>query len=275
MISGALHHVEASDRLPDMTLGLVEVALEMRALWWPSHTGETTTRGEQAGKAMQRRQRMTTGAAIGTLLLIAGCADGEPADEQIQTGEATDAPGVGPGPDPADQGDTADGGQEMPGPEATGVFVAPDGSELGTVELRVSGDSTEVRVRVTELEPGFRGLHIHEFGVCEPDSADPEDPSNTGDSMSAGGHLNPDDSDHGDHVGDLSPLLVTEAGEAELTVVSDRFTVDDLRDGGGAAFMVHSEADNFAHIPERYGEPDEDTLDTGDAGDRVACAVIE
>ena len=50
-----------------------------------------------------------------------------------------------------------------------------------------------------------------------------------------------------------------------------------LLDVDGSAIIVHSDADNFAHIPERYAEdgPDEDTLKTGDAGDRTACGVVE
>ena len=99
--------------------------------------------------------------------------------------------------------------------------------------------------------------------------------SQLGDFLSAGAHLNPDDTDHPDHAGDLPSLLVMDNGEATLAATTDRFTIDDLLDEDGTAFMVHSEADNFAHIPDRYDEPDQDTLDTGDAGDRLACAVIE
>jgi Cu-Zn family superoxide dismutase len=38
--------------------------------------------------------------------------------------------------------------------------------------------------------------------------------------------------------------------------------------------MVHAGADNFANIPDRYGEPDQTTLNTGDAGGRAACGVV-
>ena len=41
--------------------------------------------------------------------------------------------------------------------------------------------------------------------------------------------------------------------------------------------MIHADRDNYANVPERYAPegPDEDTTKTGDAGDRIACAVIE
>ncbi|MEE6282037.1 superoxide dismutase family protein [Georgenia sp. MJ170] len=203
---------------------------------------------------MRLQRPLTTSAAIGALLLLAACGDeaGDVPDEQVQTTEPATTE-----------------------PAATGTFHDTGGQEVGTVELTEGAGTTEVSVRVTGLEPGFHGLHVHDIGECEPDSVDPQDPESTGDFLSAGGHLNPDDADHGEHAGDLSSLLVLENGEAVLTTVTDRFTVADLGDADGTAFMVHSDYDNFAHIPERYGEPDADTLGTGDAGDRVACAVIE
>ena len=52
---------------------------------------------------------------------------------------------------------------------------------------------------------------------------------------------------------------------------------EDLLDDDGTALMVHSDADNFANIPERYAPEgaDEDSTSTGDAGDRAACGVVE
>ena len=55
------------------------------------------------------------------------------------------------------------------------------------------------------------------------------------------------------------------------------FTVADLREADGSAVRIHAAPDNYANVPERYApeSPDEDTTKTGDAGDRLACAVIE
>lgn len=135
----------------------------------------------------------------------------------------------------------------------------------------------QLSVEVSDLEPGFHGLHIHAIGTCEADSAAPDDPEDTGDFLSAGSHLNPDDSEHPDHAGDLPTLLVMEDGTATLTFHSDRLSMDELNDEDGAALIVHSTADNYANIPERYAPdgPDADTTSAGDAGGRVACGVIE
>jgi Cu-Zn family superoxide dismutase len=84
---------------------------------------------------------------------------------------------------------------------------------------------------------------------------------------------------HGDHAGDLPPLLVTADGRAYASFATDRFSLDSLRDVDGSAVMVHADRDNLAHIPTRYtvggvAGPDLTTRNTGDAGARVACGVI-
>ena len=93
---------------------------------------------------------------------------------------------------------------------------------------------------------------------------------------SAIGHLKAAGQSHGDHVGDMSSLLVKRNGTATLRLTTDRFTLADLRDADGSAVMVHAGPDNFANIPPRYAPdgPDQATLDTGDSGARVACGAI-
>lgn len=152
-----------------------------------------------------------------------------------------------------------------------------DGGELGTVEVSEAEGALEFTVDVSGMEPGFYGLHVHGIGECEPDSAAPDDPADTGAFKSAGGHIGADDSTHPDHPGDLPVLLVQESGEASMMFKTDRLTTEDFLDEDGAAMMVHSKPDNYANIPERYAPdgPDEDTTGAGDAGDRLACGVIE
>lgn len=160
--------------------------------------------------------------------------------------------------------------------EVSAKFVDPDGKKVGTVEVEEDDGATQVNVRVSGLSAGYHGFHVHTTGKCEADSAAPDDPSKTGDFLSAGGHLNPDESAHGEHLGDLPSLLVNEDGTADLEFTGP-FTLDDLRDADGSAVMIHSGPDNYANVPERYAPEgaDEDTTKTGDAGDRIACAVIE
>lgn len=216
------------------------------------------------------RTRLTAAVLAAPLLLAASaCAEaGEPTDETDTetTAETTAATSEAVADDQA-------GGS----PDATASVVDPSGTDIGMAEFTDSDGMMQVSVEVSDLEPGFHGLHIHDVGVCEPDSAAPDDPENTGDFLSAGSHLNPDDSEHPDHAGDLPALLVMEDGTATITFASDRLNMDDLNDEDGTALMVHSAADNYANIPERYAPdgPDEDSTSTGDAGDRVACGVID
>jgi len=140
-----------------------------------------------------------------------------------------------------------------------------DGDRVGKVWLRERRRDGGVVVfaRVRDMPPGFHGFHIHTTGECEPPGF-----------VSAGGHFNPSDADHGAHAGDLPSLLVNEDGRGMLATVTDRFSLSDLRDADGSAVMVHSGRDNYANIPARYGGPDQETLNTGDAGSRLACGVV-
>lgn len=164
-----------------------------------------------------------------------------------------------------------------PAPDLSVPFVDPDGAEKGTVALTFAADgTTTVRVAASGLPQGLHGFHVHKTGTCEPDSEDPAKPGTTGDFLSAGGHVAQEGQTHGDHDGDLPSLLVGADGSAELVTTTDRLSREDVLDDDGSAVMVHAAADNFANLPDRYSPaPDETTLKTGDAGARIACAVLE
>lgn len=193
-----------------------------------------------------------------------GATAGSPAATAAGTSAATATP-VAPG---------TPGGMDA---DAMATLRNAQGAEIGTATLTESDGAMHVEVDVRDQEAGFYGLHIHGTGLCEPNSAAPNSPGNRGDFLSAGGHLGVGEADHPDHAGDLPSLLVMENGQAHLSFRTDRVALNDLTDGDGAALMLHGGRDNFANIPERYapGGPDEDTLNTGDAGNRLACGVIE
>lgn len=155
---------------------------------------------------------------------------------------------------------------------ATADIMNTNGRIIGEVWILSPDDSTTNTLQISTtikggLTPGFHGFHIHEFGKCELGLESPF--------ASAGGHFNPDGTTHGHHAGDLPSLLVLDDGTAALVYNTDATLIEDLLDGDGSAFIIHSGHDNFANIPERYGGPDETTLSAGDAGSRVACGVIE
>lgn len=151
-------------------------------------------------------------------------------------------------------------------------LMSAENGEAGTVKFERRGTGLDVVAEVSGLTPGFHGFHIHETGTCEPDAP-------MGAFDTAGGHFASASQTHGDHSGDMPPLLAREDGTARATFSTDRFNLEDLADQDGSAVMIHADRDNQANIPDRYraGErpgPDTDTLDTGDSGDRVACGVV-
>ncbi|HVM12836.1 MAG TPA: superoxide dismutase family protein [Egibacteraceae bacterium] len=188
---------------------------------------------------------------LGAVLLLAACGEDDTAPAEPDDGQTPE--------DTALQDDAAEG--------ALTVDLRNTADEpVGTVALSPDGGRTRVQVSVSGLEPGFHGFHLHENAECDPDA--PDGPFTT-----AGGHLNPGATPHGEHAGDLPNLLVGSDGRAEMTVSTDRFTVEDLT----GAFIIHAMADNHANIPERYldgAQVDEETLATGDAGGRQACGVV-
>jgi Cu-Zn family superoxide dismutase len=165
--------------------------------------------------------------------------------------------------DHGDHGAKGDHGKRVRYASATLTNAA--GEQVGRVRMheRRRNGVVEVLARVRDLPPGFHGFHIHTTGRCDA-------PGFT----TAGGHFNPAGASHNAHAGDLPSLLVNADGTAKLATATDRFTIPDLRDADGSAVVVHSGPDNFANIPPRYGTPDQETLNTGDSGSRIACGVV-
>jgi superoxide dismutase, Cu-Zn family len=178
--------------------------------------------------------------------------------------------------DPSGHGVAADS------PETTveGEFENASGTSVGTVSFVEEDGHLVVTVDAENMTPGFHGLHIHTVGKCEPNSTAPAG-GEPGNFLSAGGHLQVDGRTEHPASGDLTSLQVGQDGTGTLTTTTDAVTLDDLRADGGRAVIIHEGADNFANIPNRYTlpggapVPDNETLMTGDAGGRVACAVIQ
>ncbi|MEU6429435.1 superoxide dismutase family protein [Microbispora sp. NPDC046973] len=172
------------------------------------------------------------------------------------------------------------GPSESAGGSATAVIKNTAGRALGTVRVeRYDAKKSRVSVSVRGLTPGFHGFHVHAAGLCDARSVDRA----TGSAFSsAGSHLGP--GEHGDGAGDMPPLLAAADGTASASFVTDRFTLEQLGDANGSAFVVHAGPDNLAHIPDRYFHrpdatgatgPDATTRKTGDAGARIGCGVVK
>lgn len=165
----------------------------------------------------------------------------------------------------------------------TAEIKTPTGTTVATADISFADDVATVTVETTQagvLTPGFHGLHIHQVGKCESNSVAPTGGA-PGDFLSAGGHFQVEGHTGHPMSGDLSSLQVLADGSAKLVTTTDAFTAENLLDGEGTAIVIHEKADNFGNIPpEKYQQvngtpgPDENTMNTGDAGKRVACGVI-
>ena len=126
--------------------------------------------------------------------------------------------------------------------------------------MQAPGTPTLIKGTIEGLEPGLHGFHIHEFG----------DMSKGCETM--GGHYNPDDVAHGDvekgHVGDLGNIEADENGIAIFSIHAKRVDLIGDRSVVGRGLVVHADKDDLGH------GGDEESLKTGNAGDRLACGVI-
>ena len=146
------------------------------------------------------------------------------------------------------------------GPTATATLAPTAGNgTTGSVHFAQAGETVRVTGEIRGLRPGAEhGFHVHERGDCS-----------SGDGMSAGGHFNPGGAPHGrhgagtHHVGDLPSLRANANGVARFD-----FTSTSIRLGNGPnsvvgkGLIVHRDPDDFTTQP------------TGNAGPRLACAVI-
>ncbi len=136
------------------------------------------------------------------------------------------------------------------------------GTDVGTVTLK-SSDTSGVAFEfdLKGLPPGDHAVHVHQTPLCDAPSFE-----------SAGPHLNPAGRQHGlenplgPHMGDMNNITVAADGSAKGSIENPRVVArtgaGSLAEMGGAAIVVHAQADDMKSDP------------AGNAGDRIACGVI-
>ncbi|MUL44511.1 superoxide dismutase [Mycobacterium sp. CBMA293] len=215
--------------------------------------------------------------------VVAACAP----PGQVATSQPGTPPAVWTGVEhaPQAQGEKAEAPKAAPiGEKLVTELKTPEGVTVATAEFLFNGGFATLTVKTTEpgvLAPGFHGLHIHSTGKCEPNSAAPAGGA-PGDFLSAGGHFQVPGHTAHPMSGDLASLQVRSDGSAQLVTTTDAFTAEQLLAGNKTALIIHEKADNFGNIPaDRYQQiqgaapgADEASMNTGDAGKRVACGVI-
>ena len=141
-------------------------------------------------------------------------------------------------------------------------FVDAEGKANGTAEISATASGgVLIRMEVTGLPAGeWVAVHFHETGTCD----------HTTKHESAGGHFNPGSKEHGynaasgPHAGDMPNQHVGSDGALRAEIFNSMVTLEDGENSvRGRALMVHAKADDYKSQP------------SGDAGDRLACGVIQ
>jgi len=164
-------------------------------------------------KKFAHQRPLGVAAAGMAALLLVGCGSGSgsagtASSTAVLTGDSTGTASTTLSADDTSSTAPSPSGAAPAPPIAETELRLPNGEQIGTVDFAVDGSVITITATVNNLQPGFKGFHLHSIGRCEPNSADPNDPSKTGDFLSAGGHLGAADAAHPGHRGDLTSLQV-------------------------------------------------------------------
>ena len=145
-----------------------------------------------------------------------------------------------------------------------GAVMGAKGDNIGKIMIRSGENASVVRITINAggLTPGWHGIHFHQVGDC----------SDPGKYELSKGHVIHDDAKHGllnsdgPDQGDLPNIYANADGSVNAEVSSESVILtgeEGLRDKDGSALVIHANEDDYVTQP------------IGNAGARVACAVIK
>jgi superoxide dismutase, Cu-Zn family len=137
------------------------------------------------------------------------------------------------------------------------------GEKVGDAKFKEGKGTVEMSVKVMNLTAGVHAIHVHDVGKCE-----------APDFKSAGPHFNPEKKQHGmenpagHHAGDLANLTVDAKGKGTYKATIKGVTLagdgaNSLFHAGGTAVVIHAKPDDMKTDP------------AGNAGDRIACGLVQ
>jgi Cu-Zn family superoxide dismutase len=135
------------------------------------------------------------------------------------------------------------------------------GAEVGVVDLTQTPAGVMLKLSIKGVPAGEHAFHIHAVGRCEAPFT------------SAGGHFNPGGHKHGlmvgpGHAGDMPNLHVPSNGTLQVEILNAAVTLEkgkpnSVFQSGGTSIVIHAGKDDYKSDP------------AGNAGDRIACGVIQ
>jgi Cu-Zn family superoxide dismutase len=145
--------------------------------------------------------------------------------------------------------------------KALAKLIDVSGNSAGTATFTATHHGILVELKVTGLNEGAHGVHIHTSGNCDPKMR----------FMTAGPHFSFEPKAHGFfgkgmHAGDLPNGYAARDGTLRTAYLGNAFTLGNgkksIFDRDGASIIVTARGDDYASQPD------------GRSGDRVACGVI-
>lgn len=165
---------------------------------------------------------------------------------------------------PAGAADANGSAAAKKGPSLVVNVKSDKGADLGTASFKqTKKGKLSITLALKGVPEGEHAIHIHQKPLCD-----------APDFKTAGGHFNPDTKQHGTqnpmghHNGDLGiNLNVGVEHTVAQTITVDYLSIgtgqpNDITANGGTSLILHEKADDMKTDP------------TGNAGNRIGCAVI-
>ncbi|WP_298952764.1 superoxide dismutase family protein [uncultured Methylobacterium sp.] len=166
------------------------------------------------------------------------------------------------GPAAAQTAPAADAASAAPQTYETPI-VNTKGETIGRIAIRDGANTLVMRVTIQPggLPAGWHGIHFHAVGTCEDTAKFEQSKGHVNHDGSKHGLLNPEGPDEGD----LPNVYANADGSVNAEVSTDTPLTGEggLKDADGAALVIHANEDDHATQP------------IGNAGARIACAVIK
>jgi Cu-Zn family superoxide dismutase len=207
---------------------------------------------------MDRNNKLVLALAMTSLLALGACNKEQTEDPDKIGGNAAGEPTISTATPETGQNDAQAGGMT-----ATATLQgAPEDTDFsGTITVTQEGNGVRVVADVQGVDrDGRHGFHVHETGECAHGEG-------SGHFTSAGGHFNPNNAEHtcppneARHAGDLGNIEITN-GTGRADVTTDLLTLSGPNSVVGKAIILHANEDDCQTQP------------TGNAGDRLACGVV-